>query len=246
MAILRVPSLQHLSRNWRDTPVKVEKELVRLAENSPTFSYNPVYSAISDMLIFNLPYDQIMEGIRRATSREFVRNNYLDLITLIYGHFEGLAPNFVHRVSTRRYPVGRGLMIPFTPPLIYGIGGQIYFPWFSFWRSQPLARENLSLFVTLVYEVLQQDPDLETSKFEILDFSAPKGGAPRELTIIDANDIPIVSEKRKTEMLSIFAEGFLLAQANLANRAAKSTDKSQREETEDVRQQNLFENDRPQ
>lgn len=241
MAILRIPSLQHLSRNWRDTPAKVEKELVRLAENSPTFSYNPIYSAISDMLLLNVSHDQIAEGIRRKTSREFVRKNYLELLTLIDGHFAGLAPNFVHRVSTRRYPVGRGLMIPFTPPLIYGIGGQIYFPWFSFWRSQPLVRENLSLFVTLVYEVLRQDPDLENSKFEILDFSAPKGGDPRELTIIDADDIPIVSEQRKTEMLSIFAEGFLLAQTSLAKRTAKPTDKNSRDEEEDARQQHSFE-----
>jgi hypothetical protein len=37
--------------------------------------------------------------------------------------------------------------------------GQVYFPWFSFWRSNPLADASLSLFVMVVEEVLLQDPD---------------------------------------------------------------------------------------
>lgn len=48
-------------------------------------------------------------------------------------------------------------MVPFEGPMIYGVGGQLYFPWFSFWRRNPLANERLSLFVTLVEEVLLQD-----------------------------------------------------------------------------------------
>ena len=66
----------------------------------------------------------------------------------------------------RHYPVGRGLMVPFEPPLVYGIGGQLYFPWFSFWRRNPLSDERLSLFVTLVDEVLLQDPDLDTARLQ--------------------------------------------------------------------------------
>ena len=107
--------------------------------------------------------------------------------------------------------------MPFDPPLIYGVGGQIHFPWFSFWRSNPLKDEALALFVTMVEELLVQDPDLEAARFTILDFSAPKPKAPRRLTIIDARDISRVTPERKAEMLAVFAEGYRLAEAELAS-----------------------------
>jgi hypothetical protein len=117
----------------------------------------------------------VVEGIRRGIKREAVRNNLLGVLPLIRDHFADVAPDFIQAIDRRYYPVGRGLMVPFEPPMIYGVGGQLYFPWFSFWRQNPLAKERLSLFVTLVEEVLLQDPDLETARFEVLDFSAPKG-----------------------------------------------------------------------
>ena len=117
-------------------------------------------------------------------------------------------------------------MVPFEPPMIYGVGGQLYFPWFSFWRQNPLARERLSLFVTLVAEVLLQDPDLETARFDVLDFSAPNGK--RTLSIIDATTIPRIDDARKIEMLSTFADGFFQAQEELRRTTQKDADKSER------------------
>jgi hypothetical protein len=73
------------------------------------------------------------------------------------------------------------------------------------------------LFVTIVEEVLLSDPDLESAVFQILDFSAPEGGKPRELRIIDAKDVPRVSDTKKREMLDLFAEGYFQAQAILAS-----------------------------
>jgi hypothetical protein len=130
-------------------------------------------------------------------------------------------------------------MVPFEPPLIYGINGQIYFPWFSFWRRNPLASEGLSLFITIVEEVLLQDPDLEDAVFEILDFSSPGKNMPRKLTVINAQDIPRVSEQRKAEMLSVFAEGFELAKAALAGSPKSGSNKPER----DNNQLDLFDED---
>ena len=127
-------------------------------------------------------------------------------------------------------------MVPFEPPMIYGVGGQLYFPWFSFWRQNPLARERLSLFATLVDEVLLQDPDLETARFEVLDFSAPNGE--RELTVIDAREIPRIDEAKKLQMLSTFAEGFFLAQAELKKAPEKGAE--DREEKRDPDQPTFF------
>jgi len=135
-------------------------------------------------------------------------------------------------------------MVPFDPPLIYGKDGVLHFPWFSFWRSNPLAGERLSLFVTIVEDVLLQDPDLENARFQILDFSAPGPKLNRELKIIDAREIGRLTAKRKIEMLSVFAEGFVLATEALAQ-AAKERQEAQRQKDSDIGEQpGLFDSDR--
>ncbi|MDF2369033.1 hypothetical protein [Sneathiella sp.] len=221
---LKIPSLQHLSRNWRENPTQIQKELVRLAKNSPTFNYIPLFSAVNDLLVLGQSFEQVYEGISIGVKRENVRDNFLEVLPLIQEYFDGVSPNFYQTVAMRYYPIGQDLVIPFSPPLIYGVGGQICFPWFSFWRTNPLKEQNLSLFVTLVEEMLLQDPDLDEAKFEILDFSAPKGDRARALFIQDARDIPRVSHSEKTEMLEIFAEGFLRAQNQLVSEP-EETDK---------------------
>lgn len=215
MAELRIPSVQHLARNWRSDPITIARTLVGLALNPPRFNYNPLYSAVRDLLVLGVPYNQVVEGIRRI-KREKVRENLLGVLPLIRDHFAGISPDFYQTIDKRYYPVGRGLMVPFEPPMIYGVGGQFYFPWFSFWRQNPLANERLSLFVTLVDEILMQDPDLENARFEILDFSCPTPKTPRCLRVVDARDIPRIDDARKAEMLESFAEGYFRALADLA------------------------------
>jgi hypothetical protein len=127
-----------------------------------------------------------------------------------------ISPDFVQAVDRRYYPIGRGIMVPFEPPLVYGLGGQLHFPWFSFWRRNPLALKRLSLFITLVDEVLLDDPDLAGADFHVLDFSAPGDRSERELRIISSHDIPRVSEDEKLAMLTTFADGYFLAQSHLS------------------------------
>src|SRR5690606_1196744 len=117
----------------------------------------------------------------------------------------------------RHYAAGRGLMVPFDPPIIYGGADGMVFPWFSFWKSNPLSGERLSLFVTMVKEVLCDDPDLESANFQILDFSSPKGSLERKLSIINSSDVPILSSERKRDMLEVFAEGYFAALDELRN-----------------------------
>lgn len=227
MTELRVPSLQHLARNWRYDPAVIAKVLVKLALDPPRFSYNPLYLAVRDLLVLKVPYDQVVEGIKRE-KREKVRNNLLSVLPLIHDHFAGITPDFFQIVGKRYYPIGRGLMIPFEAPMIYGVGGQLYFPWLSFWRSNPIAKERLSLFVTLVEEVLLQDPDLESARFEILDFSCPATKDARTLKIVDARDISRVDDVAKRAMLEVFTEGYFLAKAELA-RQPKSSGEGERD-----------------
>lgn len=232
MSTLKVPSLQHLARIWRDDPEHIKRVLIGLVKSGPTFSYEPLHVAVRDMLVLGVPAEQVAEGIRRHVKRQDVRQNFLGLLPLIQNHFEGVRAKFVMAVAPRFYPVSRELMVPFYPPLIYGANGEIHFPWLSFWRSNPLAGERLSLFVSMVEEVLLQDPDLEDAKFKILDFSAPDSKSDRELKIVDVKEVPRLSHERRKKMLTIFAEGY-----RLAHDAKKESDHQEKLDSEESRSQ---------
>jgi hypothetical protein len=132
-------------------------------------------------------------------------------------------------------------MVPFEPPLVYGLGGQLYFPWFSFWRRNPLALKRLSLFITLVDEVLSDDPDLAEADFHVLDFSAPDASSDRELRVISSRDIPRVSEGEKLAMLATFAEGYFLAQSHLSGTpSGKQPDDKREQPQTDPAQGDMF------
>jgi hypothetical protein len=77
---------QHLARNWRNDPAGIARLLVRLAKHPPHFNYNPLYGAVRDLLVLAVPYDQVIEGIRR-TRRESVRTNLVGVLSLIRDHF---------------------------------------------------------------------------------------------------------------------------------------------------------------
>jgi len=89
-----------------------------------------------------------------------------------------------------------------------------------------LADERLALFVTLVYEILLQDPDLEAARFQIIDLSAIKPGEKRSLRVIDAADIPRLPAERVRAMLEVFAEGYFRAQAELASKPSTDSKES--------------------
>lgn len=216
MKTLKVPSLQHLSRNWSDRPEQIAKRLVNLAMHPPSFSYEPLFGIVRDFLVFDLPLEAAINGVQSRVKQENVRKNFCELLPLIHDHFQHVHPNFVAEVGGRQYSVSRDLQVPFAPQLIYGLRGEIFFPWFSFWRSNPMTGENLSLFVTLVSEIIRQDADLDSSNFRILDFSVPKGSNSREIRIIEAQEIAHLDDRRKLEMLEVFVEGYRSAKVMLS------------------------------
>ena len=95
------------------------------------------------------------------------------------------------------------------------------------------------MFITLVEEMLLQDPDLETAQFEILDFSATNSKAHRQLKIIDTTYVPRLDTARKEEMLSVFVEGYQRAEAKLltANQPRK---RKETESIDDINQMPLW------
>lgn len=237
MSKLRVPSLQHMARNWCETPKLVQKKLVQLAQHPPTWGYQALFGAVYDMLVLAVPYDQIVEGIRQKVSRENVRENLLQVLPLIQDHFDKLHPDRVLTVSRTSFSAGKGLRIPFEPPLIYIINGEVFLPWFSFWRSNPLSGKKLSLFVTIVDEIQRQNPDLEGARLQILDFSRPSPKEERALRVIDAADVERLPMEEVTAMLEIFAEGYFAALAELE---ADAKAEAERPAEKDPKQPGLF------
>ena len=218
MKKIKLPSLQHVARQWAPTPEKVAKNLERLALASPPFSYEPLYHLVRGMLVLDDPLAQVCHAVQARKLHPHAKRNYLELLPMVSEHFSAVRPEYILEVAPRFYPVGKDLFVPFKPPLLYGKGGDEFLPWFVFWKVNPVAGENLSLFVTLVVEMMAQDPDLERAKFTIVDFSADDAKSPRKIELIDARAIARVPEARKIEMLDILVKGHHMAQANLRNR----------------------------
>jgi hypothetical protein len=79
---VKVPSLQHMARNWRDTPDGVRRKLVALAKYPPQFRYDLLFAAVRDMLIFGVSYAQVVESIRRAEKRPWVYEFLIEVLPL--------------------------------------------------------------------------------------------------------------------------------------------------------------------
>tara|TARA_R110000772_G_scaffold38016_4_gene89927 strand:- start:407 stop:1132 length:726 start_codon:yes stop_codon:yes gene_type:complete len=215
MLKLRVPSVQHLARHWHESPKDIENDFVNMALNPPFFNYNVLNDMARDSLLFKTSEDQLIKGIKDKEKRKKVQGILLEVVPLLSGHFSSIQPDFVNDIAPSYYPVGRNLRIPFKSVFIYGVGGQIYLPWFIFWKQNPLDDKQLSLFVTLAKEILNQDPELEDTRFEILDFSAANSKEARQLRIIDTADIKTFNKEETAEMLTVFIEGFERAEERL-------------------------------
>lgn len=232
MKMVKVPSLQHLSRNWHPDPIRVKDELLKLVYSAPTFSYAVLYDLVRDLVVLKVPYDQVEAAVRSRVKRDNVRENYLALLPMISDYFEGVSPSFVHDVAPQQYSVARDLKIPFKPTLVYGTSTGLQLPWFSFWRSNPLTELRLSLFVSLALEIIENDADLEGANFQVLDFSSPRGGQSRSLQVIRSENVPRLSSSAIKEMLGIYAEGYRLAileQRSMATEVQKQTASDERQ-----------------
>ncbi len=237
------PSLQHLVRTWRDSPERTKKVLVNNARSRPIFSYAPLHVAIREMLVLRVPYHQVIELVCRAEKRADYAKVLLEILPIIRHHLDGVAPDYFQDAAPRSYSLAPDIIIPFQPPVVYGIGGQLTLPWCIFWRKNPLAGKPLSLFMTLVDEILMEDPDLETATFQLLDFSIPKDEEERRLSIRDGRDIPRLSTAERDDMLGIWAEGFRQARVEMACMKEESKDRQPEQRAPDG-QGDLFQSDR--
>jgi hypothetical protein len=215
MKKLRIPSLQHAARNASLSVESISQALIALAKNSPPFSYAAMISAVRDLLVLGVPYAQVEAGIR-TIKWDWLRENFLEILPMLHNHFKDVRPDYVNTIARRYYPAGRGLLIPFEPPMLYCADGQKVLPWFVFWKNNPVVSLRLSFFATIVRDIMDQDPELDDAELQILEFSCITGSDARAFVIRREGEIPRLDDATKTEMLSTFAEGYLLAQATLA------------------------------
>lgn len=217
MAKLKVPSLQHLARLSSPDPVRVQRELVRLVKNAPNFSYEPLYKILRQRVSWNISWAQLQESIRLSSYSAQIKARYLDILPLLKSYVDSRDFEFMNTIVPRHYYVSRDLQVPFAPPMICGKSSKLIFPWFIFWKDNPLKDERLSLFATLVQEILNQDSDLEEAEVEIVDLSYNKEHKSRILDVVQMSAIPCLAESRKVELLATFATGFAAAKAELAS-----------------------------
>jgi hypothetical protein len=239
--ILRVPSLQQVIKNLNDKPKLVQRALVRTALNPPRISYRLLNKATQDRVCWNVPLAQIQDVIRKAENRPPLRENLLKLLSLIDGHFDSIAPDYPPiEVECRYYQIAPDIKILFQPPICYGIGGQLYLPYFNFWRRSPLKGKRLSVFMTILDDIRKQEPDIETARMPILDFSIPPEEEERKLAVINENDVERVAPSELQHWMQIFAEGYRAARAELAGRKPEATEKRDDTSRPDDGQDDLF------
>jgi hypothetical protein len=235
---IRVPTLQHMARIWSPDPDRISRQLLENAYKPPPFSCDCLNVAARDIVMLGLAYEQVVEFVRRSEPRKPFQGFLLEAVPLLYGYLTGLNIKTFQYCARRHYHIAPDIKIPFCPPFIYGVGGQQYVPWFSFWRTNPIGQKPLSMFVTIVEEMFLNDADLEDARFHIIDLSRPKGHNERELSVIDTRNIPRLDEGEKRAMLEVFADGYRRAQESFAQ--SRATAEVRGDTRPDPRQSDLF------
>jgi hypothetical protein len=175
-----------------------------------------------------VPLTQIEAGIRRVENRPRHLKNLLEILNLIDGHFSILAPDFPPiEVECRYYRIAPDIIIPFQPPLYYAVGGQPYLPYPNYWRNNPLRGRRLAAFLTIVDEIREQEPDLETARVHILNYGIPQGETKRRLVVLDESDIPRLGRDELSAVLQVFADGYRAARDELAGVKPERKDKEE-------------------
>lgn len=233
MPNLKVPSPAHLSLLYRETPEKVMKAQLALLNGAPNFSYQPLYKTMRGLLGAACSEKELLSAISRCALRADIKEKYAELAPLIADYFSEKKIAYAIEVAPRFYPVARDLLVPFTPPLIYADDNGLCLPYLIFWKKHALRGERLSLFASIVREILDEDPDLCDARFEIVDMSAGSNteneSEARSLKIFSEDRIGKISKDRKRDMLSTFAEGFRRAKQVAAGMPSKRKKRDQME-----------------
>lgn len=217
----RIPSLMHAVRNWHPDPEQVRKALFDIGLHAPPFSYKFLFKLVYQQLKFNDSLEQLNECINRFEKREKYREDFIAAFQLVHDYFREVNPDSVQEVTGRFYPVARDLLVPFNPPITYTKNGKRILPLICFWKKKPPRGEKLALLITLVSEIIEQDPDLEDAEIHIISLATERIKTDdghkdvRVLKVVNGSTINRIDEPRKLVMLESIVRGYRLAKADL-------------------------------
>lgn len=225
MGKVKVPSIQHAAGIWDPDPSRIARRLLLLANSSPPFSYANLYKLASDLMGRGVPYEQILiaaSGIKLSLARR----NYLEILPLLLEYASGVGNVVVNDVTPRPYVIGRDLRVLVNPPLMYFRGEEAHLPWFIFWKTNLFNESRLKLFVTMLRDVLKQDPDIDDASLHLVICSAISSEGRRVLQVLNTSSIPSLSRAERDEMLGVFAAGYAQAvqEQALGRSAAQDSD----------------------
>lgn len=241
MAKIKVPSLQHLARNWHGDPTVVAKRLLAVANSPPPVSYEFMRRSILHVLRFGTSEEQLRESLLRSRMSEISIASNLELLPLLCQWARSEDFKSALPVDDNYFSVAAELVIPFRTGFVL-IGNEgLVLPYLSLWKRGPLHGEKLSLFATLLTKIANESPDIEDAKIEIIDFSVPHASKQRAIRKTDLTSVPLLSDSRLQEMLSTFSDGYRLATLTVASKASQSDrDHSQpSHEAGDINQQSF-------
>jgi hypothetical protein len=66
-------------------------------------------------LALHQPFDEVVEGLRRAVRREEDLDNFLEVLPLLDSYFKSIKPYAVLNVDSQFYRAGTRLKVPFYP-----------------------------------------------------------------------------------------------------------------------------------
>lgn len=221
---LKPPSLQHVARFYRPTADGVKKEFLKLARAHPPFSYEDLYKLTWDMAKGLQTY----EAVYRAASGirlDIKRDSYLRALPPCNVFFDELKHAYAIPVGSRSYSIGRGIQVPFCPPMLCGTAKGVVLPWLIFWKDNPLTGIQLQLFASMVEDILKGEPDLDSAQLLIVDMSdaaIKKDGRP---VVTSSADVIKLPASQMASMLSTVVEGFELAKEELKSVNIKSVER---------------------
>ena len=75
------PSLQHYIKGYYETPEMVCKARLNFLMSPPQMTYRPLFGVFEDLLR-GQPYNELLAGISKADSRDWVVKNYKEILLI--------------------------------------------------------------------------------------------------------------------------------------------------------------------
>lgn len=221
---INIPSLLNFVRHTSDDSDEVCKSLVKLVRYKPNVSYAHMNKFVYD-LFSGVSLETVLKAVERYSDKQ--RDQYIDALKKVHEYLTRQRVERCYKVPGVSWSAARDLQIPFHPAVMFWDGECLVLPVFVFWKINPMRRdrEKLGLLASIIFELKATYPDFEHARVELVDLSAPKKNAPREVMVTNLADVIPLEPDHLAARLSAFVEGRDLAHAEIST--VPPTDRSE-------------------